>query len=120
MHVTITPTYTGCPAIDTIREDIGDALDGGGLPDVEVDRAVPPRGPPTTHRRGRAKLADAGIAPPGPSPDAGGPVAAGPAVRCPQCGILDTRELSRFGSTACKALWGCRACREPFDQFKVL
>jgi ring-1,2-phenylacetyl-CoA epoxidase subunit PaaD len=69
---------------------------------------------------GRAKLAAAGIAPPGPvgaRPD--GRVGLTLSVRCPQCGSLDTRESSRFGSTACKSLWVCRACREPFDHFKA-
>jgi ring-1,2-phenylacetyl-CoA epoxidase subunit PaaD len=70
---------------------------------------------------GRAKLARAGIAPPGrvgARPD--GPVGLNLSVRCPQCGSLDTRESSRFGSTACKSLWVCRSCREPFDHFKAL
>jgi ring-1,2-phenylacetyl-CoA epoxidase subunit PaaD len=65
---------------------------------------------------GLAKLAAYGIAPPSPT----GPVALTLSVRCPQCGSLDTRESSRFGSTACKSLWVCNACREPFDHFKAL
>ena len=66
----------------------------------------------------KAKLAAYGVAPPGPRGD--GPVAVPLSVRCPQCGSLDTRESSRFGSTACKSLWVCRSCREPFDHFKAL
>ena len=69
------------------------------------------------------KLADYGIAPPGvttPHHPADGPVALSLSVRCPQCGSPDTRETSRFGSTACKSLWQCRACREPFDHFKAI
>jgi ring-1,2-phenylacetyl-CoA epoxidase subunit PaaD len=65
---------------------------------------------------GRSKLAAAGIAPPGPA----GPVTVPLSVRCVHCGSFDTEELSRFGSTACKALWRCRACLEPFDRVKPL
>jgi ring-1,2-phenylacetyl-CoA epoxidase subunit PaaD len=67
---------------------------------------------------GKRKLTEYGIAPPGRRP--AGPVTLTLGVRCPQCGSLDTRELSRFGSTACKALWQCRACSEPFDHFKAI
>ena len=67
----------------------------------------------------REKLAAYGVAPPGPAGD-DGPVSLQLSVRCPQCGSLDTRESSRFGSTACKSLRVCRACREPFDHFKPL
>jgi ring-1,2-phenylacetyl-CoA epoxidase subunit PaaD len=66
---------------------------------------------------GRRRLADYGVAPPAP---AGGPVLLQLTVRCPQCGSHDTSELSRFGSTACKSLWRCDSCREPFDHFKAI
>lgn len=112
--VTITPTYTGCPAMDAIRDDIRSALRAAGHPDVDV---VTVFGPPWTtdwiSESGRAKLAAAGIAPPGP-------VRLTLTVRCPHCGSPDTEQLSRFGSTACKSLWRCRACTEPFDHVKAL
>jgi ring-1,2-phenylacetyl-CoA epoxidase subunit PaaD len=115
--VTITPTYSGCPAMDVIRADLRRALGAAGYRDVEVVTVLRPAW--STDRisaSGREKLAAAGIAPPGPS---GGPVALAIRVRCPRCGSPDTEELSRFGSTACKALWRCRACAEPFDHVKA-
>jgi ring-1,2-phenylacetyl-CoA epoxidase subunit PaaD len=115
--VTITPTYSGCPAMDVIRADIRAALRAAGHPDAEVVTALSPAwSTDDITAGGRSKLAAAGIAP----PHAGGPVPLRLAVRCPHCGSPDTQELSRFGSTACKALWRCRACAEPFDHVKVL
>jgi ring-1,2-phenylacetyl-CoA epoxidase subunit PaaD len=115
--VTITPTYTGCPAMDVIRADIRAALTAAGHPDAEVRTVF---GPPWTtdwiSESGRAKLAAARIAP----PHRAGPVALTLSVRCPHCGSPDTEQLSRFGSTACKALWRCRACAEPFDHLKAI
>lgn len=114
--VTVTPTYSGCPAMDEIRADVVAALRRHGADDVEVRTVLSPAW--TTDWIGddaRRRLAEAGIAPPA----AGGPVALRLSVRCPQCGSPDTEELSRFGSTACKALWRCRACREPFDHLKA-
>ena len=110
-RVTITPTYTGCPATQVIERDIRAALDAAGYRDVAIDTLLAP--PWTTDwisDAGKAKLLAYGIAP---------PVAKGEsAVHCPQCGSGDTEEISRFGSTPCKALWRCRACAEPFDLFK--
>jgi len=109
--VTITPTYTGCPAMAEIEADIRAALPGR---DVEVRTVLSP--PWTTDwmtAEGRAKLEAAGIAPPQP-----GLVSLALSLRCPQCGSPDTEQLSRFGSTACKELWRCRACREPFDHVR--
>jgi ring-1,2-phenylacetyl-CoA epoxidase subunit PaaD len=118
--VTITPTYSGCPAMDVIRSDIRRALGAAGYPDVEVVTALRPAwSTDWISDSGREKLAAAGIAPPGPS-SAPGTVALRLSVRCPRCGSADTQELSRFGSTACKALWRCRACAEPFDHVKAL
>jgi ring-1,2-phenylacetyl-CoA epoxidase subunit PaaD len=117
--VTITPTYSGCPAMEVIRQDVENSLFDKGFFDVTVRTVLSPAW--TTDwmtEAGRAALADYGIAPPAPS--AGGPVALALSVRCPQCGSPDTRELSRFGSTACKSLWVCTACREPFDHFKAI
>jgi ring-1,2-phenylacetyl-CoA epoxidase subunit PaaD len=122
VRVRITPTYTGCPAIDTISGDIRRALAGAGFADAEVTLQLSPAW--STDRiteQGRAKLARAGIA--APEPAGGGrrgPVALALTVRCPRCGSPDTRQISRFGSTACKALWSCRSCAEPFDQIKAL
>jgi ring-1,2-phenylacetyl-CoA epoxidase subunit PaaD len=118
VHVQITPTYSGCPAMETIRTDLIDALSLAGYVHVDVEFVLSPAW--TTDwitEQGRSKLEDYGVAPPGPRT---GPVELTLGVRCPQCGSLDTRESSRFGSTACKSLWVCRACREPFDRFKPL
>ena len=120
VEVVITPTYSGCPAMDAIRDDVLSALRSNGFPDVKVRRVLSPAW--TTDwlsEAGRRKLVDYGIAPPtGRRP--AGPVPLTLAVRCPRCGSTDTRELSRFGSTACKALWKCRSCAEPFDHFKAI
>lgn len=120
--VSITPTYSGCPAMDAIRADIARRLAGEGLTDVEVRTVLHP--PWTTDwisATGRRKLAEGGIAPPGAAP--GGPtrltlLSRAPVVTCPQCGSRDTVEISRFGATACKALYRCRTCAEPFERVK--
>jgi ring-1,2-phenylacetyl-CoA epoxidase subunit PaaD len=119
VHVTITPTYAGCPAMDAIRSDIEAAVADGlpGRPVVVHTVLAPAWSTDDLTDDGRRKLAEAGIAPPGESASTTG-VALTLTVRCPQCGSPDTRELSRFGSTACKALWVCNACAEPFDSFK--
>ncbi|WP_434742523.1 1,2-phenylacetyl-CoA epoxidase subunit PaaD [Micromonospora sp. SH-82] len=117
--VTITPTYTGCPAMDVIRADIRRALAAVGHPEAEVHTVHSPAwSTDWISEVGRAKLAAAGIAPPAPA--ASGAVPLTLAVRCPQCGSADSEQVSRFGSTACKALWRCRSCREPFDHVKAL
>ena len=120
VQVAITPTYSGCPAMDAIREDVTAALTDAGYAAVQVRLELAPAW--TTDwlsSAGRAKLDAYGIAPPSGSAPAG-PVRVGLSVRCPQCSSLKTRELSRFGSTSCKALWVCGDCLEPFDYFKVL
>ncbi|MFI6821414.1 1,2-phenylacetyl-CoA epoxidase subunit PaaD [Micromonospora sp. NPDC050187] len=118
--VTITPTYTGCPAMDVIRADIRRALVTAGHPDAEVRTVLTPAwSTDFISEAGRAKLAAAGIAPPSPT-RAADAVPLTLAVRCPQCGSPETEQVSRFGSTACKALWRCRSCREPFDHLKAL
>ncbi|MEH0937991.1 1,2-phenylacetyl-CoA epoxidase subunit PaaD [Micromonospora psammae] len=118
--VTITPTYTGCPAMDVIRADIRRALTAAGHPDAEVRTVYRPAwSTDWISDRGREKLAAAGIAPPAPV-RAGGVVPLTLAVRCPRCGSPETEQISRFGSTACKALWRCRSCSEPFDHLKAL
>lgn len=118
--VTITPTYSGCPAMDVIRADIRTALAAAGHGDAEVVTVLRPAwSTDLISAAGREKLAEAGIAPPSPA-HRPGVVPLTLAVRCPQCGSPDTEELSRFGSTACKSLWRCRACAEPFDRIKPL
>jgi ring-1,2-phenylacetyl-CoA epoxidase subunit PaaD len=120
VHVTITPTYSGCPAMETIREDLVETLTLAGYQHVDVEFVLSPAwSTDDLTDAGRAKLSAAGIAPPGPVHH-DGPVSLGLSVRCPQCGSPDTRESSRFGSTSCKSLWVCRSCREPFDHFKAL
>ena len=123
VHVQITPTYSGCPAMETIRHDLVEALSDAGYRHVAVEFVLSPAW--TTDwltDEARAKLAAYGVAPPAPRSHAadGGAVGLTLSVRCPQCGSPDTRESSRFGSTACKSLWVCQACREPFDHFKTL
>ncbi|MFG3603700.1 1,2-phenylacetyl-CoA epoxidase subunit PaaD [Micromonospora chersina] len=119
--VTITPTYTGCPAMDVIRADIRRALAAAGHPDAEVRTVYAPAwSTDWISEGGRAKLAAAGIVPPAPAARGGGVVPLTLAVRCPRCGSPETEQVSRFGSTACKALWRCRACSEPFDHLKAL
>ncbi|GAA4428205.1 phenylacetate-CoA oxygenase subunit PaaJ [Actinokineospora soli] len=125
--VTITPTYTGCPALDEMRADLTRALRAAGYADVEVRTVLHPAW--TTDwisEDGLRKLAEHGIAPPSRiGPRAAGPVPLNlepPAavVRCPRCGSPRTSELSRFGSTACKALRSCADCREPFEHVKEI
>jgi ring-1,2-phenylacetyl-CoA epoxidase subunit PaaD len=123
----LTPTYSGCPAMSEMRAGVAARLKGAGYERVEVRTVLDP--PWTTDwitPEGRRKLAEHGIAPPGPAPrPAPGPVpltlsTTRPAVPCPRCGATDTEETSRFGATSCKALWRCRACREPFEYVKEI
>jgi ring-1,2-phenylacetyl-CoA epoxidase subunit PaaD len=108
-RVMISPTYTGCPATLAIEQAIRDALDAAGFRNVFVERVLfPPWTTDWITERGRQRLKAYGIAPPNPSATA----------ECPQCGSTDTVEVSRFGSTPCKAQWQCNACHEPFDRFK--
>lgn len=121
--VTVTPTYSGCPAMETIEHDVEAAVRAAGFADVTVRRVLAPAW--TTDwmtEEGRRKLAAYGVAPPSRRTSEGstGPVLVNLSVRCPQCGSPDTSELSRFGSTACKSLWRCTTCREPFDHFKAI
>ena len=107
--VTITPTYSGCPATDVIERTIRAELDAAGLRHVAIKTVLSP--PWTTDwisERGKQALRAYGIAPPELTR----------AATCPQCGSTDTEEVSRFGSTPCKAQWRCKSCLEPFDRFK--
>ncbi|ALV42366.1 phenylacetate-CoA oxygenase subunit PaaJ [Pseudarthrobacter sulfonivorans] len=123
VRVTITPTYSGCPAMDAIRDDLKKAFAKEGYK-AEVDLVLAPAW--TTDwmtAAGKAKLQEYGIAPPSGMAAAGGhsgPIRLKMAVKCPQCSSLNTKELTRFGSTSCKALYVCKDCLEPFDYFKVL
>lgn len=125
--VSITPTYTGCPAMDTMRDDLVHALETAGYRDIEVRTVLHPAwSSDWISEDGRRKLAEAGIAPPGPAPRRSpGPVPLTldpPAQRvpCPRCGSGDTATVSEFGATACRALRRCRACGEPFEQVKEI
>ncbi|WP_347111247.1 1,2-phenylacetyl-CoA epoxidase subunit PaaD [Paenarthrobacter sp. S56] len=124
VEVTITPTYSGCPAMDAIGDDLRAAFRNAGYAAVEVNLVLSPAW--TTDwmtESGKAKLDEYGIAPPSGRAAAGGhsgPVRLNLAVKCPQCSSLNTKELTRFGSTSCKALFVCQDCKEPFDYFKVL
>lgn len=121
--VVITPTYSGCPAMREITEDIRQVLARHGIGEVRVETRLSPAW--TTDwmsEKGRAALKDYGIAAPAQQAiDISGISRrnAGPAIECPRCGSLDTRLVSNFGSTSCKALYRCVSCREPFDYFKT-
>ncbi|MCG5216068.1 1,2-phenylacetyl-CoA epoxidase subunit PaaD [Streptosporangium sp. KLBMP 9127] len=122
--VTITPTYLGCPALDAIRDDIIAAAHGAGVTEVEIITSLsPPWSTDWLSEAARAKLSAAGIAPPVPElplpPSARLLPLVRTAARCPRCGSPDTEEIARTGSTACKALLRCRACREPFEHVKA-
>ncbi|WP_221585152.1 1,2-phenylacetyl-CoA epoxidase subunit PaaD [Microbacterium sp. G2-8] len=121
VRVVLTPTYSGCPAIEQMRDDVMLQLTAAGYGDVRVDFTLSPSW--TTDwmsDEGRRKLEEYGIAPPnGSAPVRRGPLPVQLAVKCPRCGSLRTREVSRYGSTACKAHYECLACLEPFDFFKV-
>jgi ring-1,2-phenylacetyl-CoA epoxidase subunit PaaD len=112
VEVTITPTYTGCPAMSVIAFDIEMALAQKGVKNITLKTQIAPAW--TTDwlsKKGRARLEDYGIAPP--------QVAGGP-ERCPQCKSTNVERISQFGSTPCKAQWRCQSCLEPFDYFKCI
>jgi ring-1,2-phenylacetyl-CoA epoxidase subunit PaaD len=108
-EITLTPTYSGCPATQVIERNVRKALDDAGLENVQIRVRLSPAW--TTEwitAEGHAKLNAYGIAPPSHTATAS----------CPRCGSIHTEEISRFGSTPCKALWRCVDCLEPFDRFK--
>ncbi|MGM7666494.1 1,2-phenylacetyl-CoA epoxidase subunit PaaD [Microbacterium sp. A93] len=118
--VTITPTYSGCPAMDVIEQDLKAVFAAEGYEKVMVDRVLSPAwSTDWMTDEGKTKLQEYGIAPP-TGKGHRGTVTLGMIVKCPRCHSLNTREISRFGSTACKALYSCKDCLEPFDYFKVL
>ncbi len=121
VEVTITPTYTGCPAMDVIKASIQMELLAAGYSPVSVKQVLSPAW--TTDwmsEEGRRKLKEYGIAPPNPQQQVCHQhlFAADEAVQCPHCQSWHTRRISEFGSTACKALYQCNDCKEPFDYFK--
>jgi ring-1,2-phenylacetyl-CoA epoxidase subunit PaaD len=120
--VTLTPTYSGCPAMDAMRDDVILALTAAGYSQVDVRMTLSPAW--TTDwmtDAGKRKLEAYGIAPPsGRAALQQGIIRVALAVKCPRCGSLRTKEVSRFGSTSCKALFECLDCLEPFDHFKVI
>ena len=121
--VTITPTYSGCPAMRVIEQDIEAALREHGVSRVVVRTSYTPAWTTDWIPAGaREKLRAYGIAPPGVA-DHDAPVAIGrrrPAVRCPHCGSMATELRSEFGSTACKSIHACTTCRQPFEEFKAI
>jgi ring-1,2-phenylacetyl-CoA epoxidase subunit PaaD len=122
--VELTPTYTGCPATQVIADDVRRALADGGFDDADVRVVLSPAW--TTDwisADGRRKLREYGIAPPGARSRDGASVMrfvprASETIACPRCGSSDVERLSEYGSTPCKSLYRCVACREPFDYFK--
>ena len=119
--ITITPTYTGCPAMGTIEKDIIEKLQEEAITSYEIHTSIAPAW--TTDwmsERGKKKLKDYGIAPPQDEADKSVLFADPLVVPCPVCDSSDTKLVSQFGSTACKAHYQCKKCREPFDYFKCL
>lgn len=120
--IKITPTYSGCPAMNEIEQNIKLKLKEEGLENAEVQTVLSP--PWTTDwmtERGKKKLRQYGIAPPeGSSADKSVLFGKSKTVRCPNCGSTHTKMVSQFGSTACKALYKCEDCLEPFDYFKCI
>jgi ring-1,2-phenylacetyl-CoA epoxidase subunit PaaD len=122
--VSLTPTYSGCPALAEMRRDVAARLAAAGFADVEVRTVLsPPWSTDSISADGRRKLAAAGISPPGTPQQTDGPVpltllTAGPPVACPRCGSADTALTAAFSGTACKDLRRCRGCGEPFEHVK--
>jgi ring-1,2-phenylacetyl-CoA epoxidase subunit PaaD len=122
---TITPTYSGCPAMSEISADLQHRLHAAGYGDVEIrTQLAPPWTSDWITADGRRKLSTAGIAPPSGARRQGGPVpltlGARSHVECPRCGSSNTIQIAAFGATACKALNRCADCREPFESVKSI
>ncbi len=120
-EVVITPTYSGCPATQQIENDIRAALDGAGFGDIKLEtRLAPAWTSDWITQKGREALKDFGIAPPVGKMSKRALFAVDIPVPCPHCNSSETSVTSEFGSTACKALWKCHGCGEPFDYFKCI
>ena len=121
VEVIITPTYSGCPAMDVMQEDVEKALREAGIERFSVKQVLSPAwSTDWISESGRKKLLHYGIAPPPHTSDIRALKGGVPVTACPQCGSEDTALVSQFGSTPCKALYKCNACLEPFDLFKCL
>jgi ring-1,2-phenylacetyl-CoA epoxidase subunit PaaD len=122
VDVVVTPTYSGCPATEAIERSIREALAAAGARSVRVRQQLSPAwSTDWIAEDARERLRAYGIAPPGECAGAvERPLSFVPRVACPRCDSAETERLSQFGSTACKALYRCRACREPFEYFKPL
>jgi ring-1,2-phenylacetyl-CoA epoxidase subunit PaaD len=118
VEVAITPTYSGCPAMAMIAGEIEIALARAGIRGAVRTVLSPAWTTAWLSADGRRKLLDYGIAPPPETASRRALFGADDAPACPRCGAGQTEKISEFGSTACKSLWRCRACAEPFDQFK--
>lgn len=111
VEVVITPTYTGCPAMLEIEKDINNALKKEGINDFKITTVLSPAwSTDLMTEEGKARLKEYGIAPPNPTNEED--------IECPNCGSHNTKLVSQFGSTACKSLFKCNDCLEPFDYFK--
>jgi ring-1,2-phenylacetyl-CoA epoxidase subunit PaaD len=128
LEIVLTPTYSGCPATEAIEQGVLEAIAAAGLGPARVRlQRAPAWTSDWISEEGRRKLREYGISPPGPA-QAGSVVPLrfmgssrhAPKVACPRCASSDTERLAAFGSTACKALYRCRACREPFEYFKPI
>ena len=123
LEIVLTPTYSGCPATEVIERSVLDALAAAGLGPARVTlRRAPAWTTDWMSEAGKRKLRDYGIAPPGPVDiSQGAPLRfIARRVACPRCASVQTEQLSAFGATACKSLWRCLACREPFEHFKAI
>lgn len=121
LHVVVTPTYSGCPATEVIESDIREALEQAGFRAPHLERKLTPAwSTDWITDDGRERLRAYGIAPPAGGTSKRSLLGESPLVVCPQCESTHTEVLSEFGSTACKALYRCRDCLEPFDYFKCI
>jgi ring-1,2-phenylacetyl-CoA epoxidase subunit PaaD len=125
MEIVLTPTYSGCPATEVIERSVCEAVDAAGLGPARVTmRRAPAWTTDWISADGKRKLREYGIAPPGPTADGSAPIRIvgrrAESVACPRCGSAHTERLAAFGSTACKALYRCIACKEPFEHFKSI
>ncbi len=122
LHIVLTPTYSGCPATEVIERDVINAIAAAGLGPAHVTlQRAPAWTTDWISAEGKRKLLAYGIAPPGQLPaDGVAPIRFMARIACPRCGSKNTERLSAFGSTACKSLYRCVACREPFEYFKPI